>query len=247
MRVPALRTRHPASLATTGLGGAPTAGPAALVIEDLHAFYGPAQALAGVSFTLEPGTCLGLVGNNGAGKTTLLRTIGGLHRRATGRVEYAGTSLLGRPPDEVAVRGVGLLRDGGRVFENLSIRDHLLIANRLGRKRLQGTRDIPELLEMFPVLANRGEATKAGYLSGGQRQLLCLAMAVASGAGCLLLDEPSAGLAESTAADVFAIIKRLADDGLTLLIAEQDVRWLSSLTDRAAELEMGRIVGYLDT
>lgn len=247
MRVPMLSSRHPASLADLPIGGSPTAAPAALVVEHLNAFYGPAQALSDISFTVEPGTVLGLVGQNGAGKTTLLRTIGGLHRRASGRVEYAGASLLGRRPDQVAVRGIGLVRDGGRVFENLTIREHLIIATQLGRKRLQGSRDVDQLLEMFPVLAQRGAQTKAGYLSGGQRQLLCLAMAVGSAAGCLLLDEPSAGLAESTAEEVFRIIRRFADEGLTLLIAEQDVRWLSALTGRAAELEMGRIVGYVDT
>jgi branched-chain amino acid transport system ATP-binding protein len=220
--------------------------PARLVVQHLFAFYGPAQALAGVDLTVEEGEAVGLVGQNGAGKTTLLRTIAGLHRRASGAVDYAGRSLLGCRPDEVALRGVGLVRDGGRVFENLTIREHLALAARLGQKRGRVGQTPDELLDLFPILAHRGGDTKAGYLSGGQRQLLCLAMAVGSGASCLLLDEPSAGLAESTAAEVFAIIRGFADRGLTLVIAEQDVRWLRSLADRVAELEMGRVVGYVD-
>ncbi len=221
--------------------------PDRLVVSDLHAFYGPAQALAGVDLTIEAGDALGMVGNNGAGKTTLLRAISGLHRRTRGTVQYGTASLLGRRPDEVALLGVGLVRDGGRVFENLTIREHLALASRLRVKRGHDQRSIDELLEMFPMLAARGARTKAGYLSGGQRQVLCLAMAVGGGATCLLLDEPSAGLAEQTAAEVFGIIRDLAERGLTLLIAEQDIRWLGSLTGRVAELEMGRVIGYRNT
>jgi ABC-type branched-subunit amino acid transport system ATPase component/ABC-type branched-subunit amino acid transport system permease subunit len=217
-----------------------------LVVRQLQAFYGPARALDGVDLVVEPGETLGLLGNNGAGKTTLLRTVAGLHRRVSGSAEYDGHSLLGRKPDEIAVLGVGLVRDGGRVFENLTILEHLALAVRLGKKRGESGRSAAELLEMFPVLAARKGHTKAGYLSGGQRQLLCLAMAVGGGARCLLLDEPSAGLAESTAVEVFSIIRTLADQGLTLLIAEQDQRWLRTLTDSVANLEMGRIVGYLE-
>jgi branched-chain amino acid transport system ATP-binding protein len=221
----------------------PLSHPGQLVVRDLKAFYGPAQALHGVDVTLEQGEALGVVGNNGAGKTTLLRTIAGLHRKASGDVVYDGHRLLGRAPDEVACLGIGLVRDGGRVFENLTIKEHLMLAEHLGRKRGHESRGIDELLDLFPLLASRGGDTKAGYLSGGQRQVLCLAMAVGGGAKCLLLDEPSAGLAESTAEEVFRIIRGLADQGMTLFIVEQDVRWLQTLVDRVAELEMGRISG----
>jgi branched-chain amino acid transport system ATP-binding protein len=229
-------------------GSAPTkvsgTGPQRLEVEGLQAFYGPARALAGVDFTIEAGDSLGLIGNNGAGKTTLLRTLAGLHRRANGVATYGGVSLLGKKPDQAAMLGVGLVRDGGRVFENLSIMDHLNLATRLGRKRGLVVQSAEATLTSFPLLASRGASTKAGYLSGGQRQVLCLAMAVASGSKCLLLDEPSAGLAESTADSVFSMIRDLAGRGVTMLIAEQDVRWLRTLTSRVAELEMGRIVGY---
>lgn len=140
--------------------------------------------------------------------------------------------------------GVGLVRDGGRVFENLSILDHLNLAGRLGKRRGRPVDEIEKTLETFPLLASRGIHTKCGYLSGGQRQVVNLAMAMVSGATCILLDEPSAGLAESTAEQVFTIIQDLTERGITMLIAEQDVRWLQTLTKRVAELEMGRIVGY---
>lgn len=241
----ALSTRR--SAAAAGNGAVPAGeGGRRLVVSGLQAFYGPARALSGVDLTVEAGRSLGLIGNNGAGKTTLLRTIAGLHRRCSGAVTYGDVSLLGKKPDQAALLGVGLVRDGGRVFENLSISDHLTLAARLGRRRGQSVVGVDEALSTFPLLASRGAHTKAGYLSGGQRQVLNLAMAIVSGASCLLLDEPSAGLAESTATEVFEIIKDLTTKGNTVLIAEQDVRWLRTLTGTVAELEMGRIVGTRD-
>lgn len=241
----ALSLRRPAPTEGNGSAPAPGAGQR-LAVSGLQAFYGPARALSGVDFTIEAGDSLGLIGNNGAGKTTLLRTIAGLHRRCSGTVTYGDVSLLGKKPDQAAMLGVGLVRDGGRVFENLSIADHLTLAARLGRRRGQPVAGVEEALGTFPLLASRGASTKAGYLSGGQRQVLCLAMAIVSGASCLLLDEPSAGLAESTAAAGFEIIKDLTTKGITMLIAEQDVRWLRTLTGTVAELEMGRIIGSRD-
>lgn len=231
---------------STAISGTGRVSSQRLTVRNLQAFYGPAQALAGVDLTIEAGSTLGLIGNNGAGKTTLLRTIAALHRRASGTVHYGDSSLLGRKPDEVALLGVGLVRDGGRVFENLTIGEHLALAIRLRQKLGLEPLRVRDVLDNFPILASRGTSTKAGYLSGGQRQLLCLAMAVGSGATCLLLDEPSAGLAESTAEAVFAIIRETARQGLTVLIAEQDIRWLQALTGKVAELEMGRIIGYRD-
>jgi branched-chain amino acid transport system ATP-binding protein len=220
-------------------------GAKALTVTGLQAFYGPARALAGVDLSIEAGGALGLIGNNGAGKTTLLRSIAGLHRgRKSGKVEYGETSILGKKADFAARLGIGLVRDGGRVFENMTIRDHLNLAARLGKGRDGVGGNVEEVLATFPLLSTRGPNTKAGYLSGGQRQVLCLAMAVVSGATCILLDEPSAGLAESTSEQVFGIIGDLAKSGITLLIAEQDVRWLRALTKRVADLEMGRIINY---
>jgi branched-chain amino acid transport system ATP-binding protein len=220
-------------------------GAKGLEVSGLQAFYGPARALAGVDLSIDAGDSLGLIGNNGAGKTTLLRVIAGLHRgRYAGKVTYGDKPLLGKKANQVARLGVGIVRDGGRVFENLSITDHLNLAARLGKGRGGIAGDVDRVLESFPLLSSRGVGTKAGYLSGGQRQVLCLAMAVVSGATCILLDEPSAGLAESTCESVFGIIGDLAKTGITMLIAEQDVRWLRTLTTRVADLEMGRIIGY---
>jgi branched-chain amino acid transport system ATP-binding protein len=224
-----------------------------LVVEKLTAHYGPAQALWDVSLTVGPGEVTALLGENGAGKTTLLRALARVHRQAAGQVRYGGTDLMRLSAHEVARQGVGLVRDGGRVFEALTIEEHLYLAQRLQRsKGGKGSKDgkdgeggkpatIDEILDKFPVLARRGRGVKAGYLSGGQRQALCLAMAVGAGASLLLLDEPSAGLAESTAAEIFSHIASLARHGVAMLIAEQQPRWLSGWATGRVRLEMGRV------
>ena len=214
-----------------------------LVLRDVVAFYGAAQALAGVTLTVAAGEAVGIVGLNGAGKSTLMRSISGLQRRVSGTIEYGGRSLMGLKPDVVAGRGINFVRDGAHVFQGLTIREHLALAARAARVRNHPAPTVDEVIDLFPVLKNRGVNSKAGYLSGGQRQALGLAMAMGGGATCILLDEPSAGLAQSTAEEIFANIRRFADQGISLLIAEQDIRWLRGLADRIVELEMGRIIG----
>lgn len=215
----------------------PNTGEAVLAIDGLHARYGRAEALRGVSFSVAHGQSLGILGKNGAGKTTLLRTIAGLHRQAQGSVRYRDSNLLGLGADEIARLGIFLVRDGGRVFENLSIADHLSLACRLASARNKRVANPSDLLRSLPILEERGGGTKAGLLSGGQRQVLCLAMAIASAADCLLLDEPSAGLAETTATEVFEVIRQLGGRGVTLIVAEQDPKWLAELVNRTVQLE----------
>lgn len=222
-----------------------TAAPSrSLVVEGLTASYGPAQALWGISLTVGTGEVTALLGENGAGKTTLLRALARLHRQATGQVRYGGTDLMKLSAHEVARQGISMVRDGGRVFETLTIEEHLYLALRLQRRKGGKPTRIDEILEKFPVLAGRGRGVKAGYLSGGQRQALCLAMAVGAGASFLLLDEPSAGLAESTAEETFSHIASLARQGVSMLIAEQQPRWLSGWATGTVRLEMGRVVSY---
>jgi len=212
-----------------------------LVVEGLTAHYGPAQALWGIGLTVGPGEVLALLGENGAGKTTLLRALARVHRQASGTVRYGDTDLMKLSADRVARQGISMVRDGARVFESLTIEEHLYLALRLERSKTGKSSTVDDVLEKFPVLARRGRGVKAGYLSGGQRQALCLAMAVGAGASFLLLDEPSAGLAESTAEETFALIASLARQGVSMLIAEQQPRWLSGWTTATVRLEMGRV------
>lgn len=212
-----------------------------LVLSALSSFFGSVVALDSIDLKVGPGESVGVIGENGAGKSTLLRSIVRLHRRTSGLIEYGGHKLVNRAPDQVARLGITFVRDGGRAFEALTIEEHLLLAARLRRIRTGAAGDHNAVLERFPVLSRLQTSTKAGYLSGGQRQALCLAMASASGATCLLLDEPSAGLAESTAANIFSVIGQLASEGMSLLIAEQDRRWLDGLASRVVVLEAGRV------
>jgi branched-chain amino acid transport system ATP-binding protein len=218
-----------------------------LVVEGLTAHYGPAQALWGISLTVGPGEVLALLGENGAGKTTLLRALARVHRQASGTVRYGDTDLMKLSADRVARQGISMVRDGARVFESLTIEEHLYLALRLERSKTGRSSTVDDVLEKFPVLARRGRGVKAGYLSGGQRQALCLAMAVGAGASFLLLDEPSAGLAESTAEETFALIASLARQGVSMLIAEQQPRWLSGWTTATVRLEMGRVASLSRT
>jgi branched-chain amino acid transport system ATP-binding protein len=213
-----------------------------LALSSMSSFFGSVVAVDAVNLKVGPGESVGVIGENGAGKSTLLRSIARLHRRTSGSIEYGGRKLANCTPDQVARLGITFVRDGGKAFEALTIQEHLLLASRLRRIRTGATGDPDAVLERFPVLSRLRSSTKAGYLSGGQRQALCLAMASASGATCLLLDEPSAGLAESTAEEIFAEIGQLSGDGMSLLIAEQDRRWLDGLTSRVIELEAGRVL-----
>jgi ABC-type branched-subunit amino acid transport system ATPase component len=218
-----------------------------LVVEGLTAHYGPAQALWGISLTVGPGEVLALLGENGAGKTTLLRSLARVHRQATGTIRYGDTDLMKVSADRVARQGISMVRDGARVFESLTIEEHIYLALRLERSKTGRSSTVDDVLAKFPVLARRGRGVKAGYLSGGQRQALCLAMAVGAGASFLLLDEPSAGLAESTAEETFSLIASLAQQGVSMLIAEQQPRWLSGWTTATVRLEMGRVASLTRT
>jgi branched-chain amino acid transport system ATP-binding protein len=208
-----------------------------LVVTGLNAHYGPAQALWDIDLTVASGEIVALLGENGAGKTTLLRSLARVHRQATGSARFGQTELLKCAPHQVVRSGISMVRDGARVFENLTIEEHLFLACRLDPQK----RKVDDIIELFPILQRRGRRVKAGYLSGGQRQALCLAMAVGAGAQFLLLDEPSAGLAESTAAEIFELIRGLSAQGVSMLIAEQRYDWLKGWTTTVAQLEMGRI------
>jgi branched-chain amino acid transport system ATP-binding protein len=213
-----------------------TAG-AALRVTKMNAWYGQAQALRDVSLNVSTGEIVGILGRNGAGKSTLLRCMARLHRRATGRLELFGDDVLGLTAEKVASRGLSLVREGAAVFESLTVGEHLQLAQALAERRgRQG--DMAQVQEWFPVLWERRDV-RGGYLSGGQRQMLSLAVAFVSQPRCLLLDEPSAGLAEVVAAALYESIVRIASQDVALIIAEQDGRWLRGLANRAYVLDNG--------
>ena len=207
-------------------------------VHGLSAWYGKARALNNLSFSVGNGEIVGILGPNGAGKTTLLQSIGGLQKRVEGRIEFEGQDMTHWPAVRRTLRGVSLVREGSLVFSDLTVSEHLALSKRLCEQRGQQWQDEDVLFEWLPVLRKLRE-TKAGALSGGQKQLLAVASAAMARPRCLLLDEPSAGLAESTLESVFEHIRRVADSGMTLIIAEQSPRYLEGLVDRFLWLDLG--------
>jgi branched-chain amino acid transport system ATP-binding protein len=215
--------------------------PGQLQLTELDAWYGQVQALYGIDLHVNEKEIVGLLGHNGAGKSTLLRSIARLHRKIKGSIDFGGTALAPMKPNEVAVLGVSLVREGARVFETLTVGENLQLAEQLAKRSGRKGRTTEEVLETFPMLKDRRES-KAGHLSGGQRQAVSLAAAFISRPRCLLLDEPSTGLAPIIVEEVYATLSRLAEEGVSMLIAEQNPQWLGQVSSRRYVLESGRLV-----
>jgi ABC-type branched-subunit amino acid transport system ATPase component/ABC-type branched-subunit amino acid transport system permease subunit len=214
--------------------------PPILKVESLCSWFGQAQALVDVSMSVKSGEIIGVLGANGAGKSTLLRSIARVHRRAQGSISFKGNDILGMSPYDVSLLGLGIVREGSLVFPDMTVVEHLKLARRLCELRRMDSYGEETIFEQLPVLAKMAHV-KAGVLSGGQRQLLALATATLSGPTCLLLDEPSAGISESALEVIFGFVRRIADDGMTLIIAEQNEKWLVDLVDRSYWLDIGRM------
>lgn len=209
-----------------------------LEVENLVAGYGRIEALHGVSLTLAQGELVALVGANGAGKTTLLRTISGLLPCKSGQVKLLDGDITNSSPDYRVQQGLAQVLEGRQVFGPLSIQDNLRLgayANREGTdERLQ------QMYELFPVLHEKKHLA-AGTLSGGQQQMLAIARALMSKPRVLLLDEPSMGLAPLLVREVFRVIQRLKDQGIPILLVEQNARAALAIADRGYVLETGKI------
>ena len=214
-----------------------------LDVTKLSAFYGQSRALWDVSLAARRGSIVGVLGRNGAGKTTLLRAIAGLHRNATGSVLTNNVEYCGWRADRIALLGVALSREGGRLPGSLTVYDNLMLGRRLALHRGKPPRELKDVWKWFPMLEPlRGRA--AALLSGGQRQALVLAVAFISNPTVLMLDEPSAGLAPPVARDLFGTIRDLANDGVTLLVVEQAPAWLVGVADDCYLLEVGKVVDH---
>ena len=212
-----------------------------LKIEKLSAAYGQARALWEVSIEVATGAVVGVLGRNGAGKSTLLRSIAGLHPRVEGAILANGNDIRGLRADQVALQGVALVRESGRLPSSLSVKENLFLGQRLAGLRGKPGRTLEEIWRWFPILEPLQER-KAGLLSGGQRQALALASAFVAEPSILLLDEPSAGLAPPVAKELFAVIGQLAGSGMTVLVVEQQPAWLIGLAQQCYLLEVGRVV-----
>ena len=224
-----------------GAGEAARPGPALLSVESLVVTYGGIEALHGISLHVEAGEIVGVLGPNGAGKSSALNGIMGLVKTPHGRVTFQGDDITHRETESIVREGLALVPERRRLFGRLSVRDNLLLGAASRRDKDAARRDLDRVLELFPVLAERLDQL-AGLLSGGEAQQLAIARAVMSGPRLLLLDEPSLGLAPLLVERVFALVRTLRDEGLTILIVEQNAYQVLEFADRAYVLRNGAIV-----
>ncbi|MEO7741556.1 MAG: ABC transporter ATP-binding protein [Usitatibacter sp.] len=208
-----------------------------LEIADLDTFHGETQALYGVSLTVAPGEVVALLGPNGAGKTTTLRSILGLTRPRRGQVRLAGQDVTSWPTHRIARAGVGWVPDDRRVFPALTVARNLAIAR---KKSVFRAWTLKECFELFSALEYL-QARECENLSGGEMQMVAIARVLLGGPGLVLLDEPSQGLAPRVVQDVSRAIRRLRDEGVGVLLVEQNVEVALQVADRAYVLDRGRV------
>jgi branched-chain amino acid transport system ATP-binding protein len=211
-----------------------------LIVEDVDLFYGDAQALDGVSLTVDPGSIVAIVGANGAGKTSLIQTIAGMHRPARGSIRFRGAEIGGLPSHRVCNLGIGQVAEGRQIFPTLSVNENLDIGAMLPRARALRAQNRERVLALFPRLAERSRQS-AGTLSGGEQQMLAIGRCLMGAPELVMFDEPSLGLAPTVVHDVLRTIRELNIDGLTCVLVEQNVAVSLKLATRAYVLETGRI------
>ena len=211
-----------------------------LELSGIQAGYGDFQALFGVGLRVEPGEAVGVVGPNGAGKTTLLRVISGLIRPRAGTLRYGGRDLTQVPPHELPGLGIAHVPENRRLFPHLTVEENLKVGafTKASRAHFAERRD--RVYDLFPKMQQRRHQL-AGTMSGGEQQMCAIGRALMSGPKILLLDEPSAGLAPIVVQQVFELVKRIRQEGLTVLIVEQNVAQVLRVVDRAYVLETGRV------
>jgi branched-chain amino acid transport system ATP-binding protein len=211
-----------------------------LEVTDLHTAYGLSQILFGLSLTVETGECVALLGRNGVGKTTTLRSIMGLTAPHGGIVRYNGVDITGRPAYQVAKLGVGFVPEERRIFPDLTVRQNLEVARKAPASTHSTKWTIEAVFETFPALAGLS-GRKGGFLSGGEQQMLTIGRTLMGNPDLLLLDEPSEGLAPLVMRDLGRQIGRLKEQGLTILLCEQNAKFAARLSDRAYVLEKGQV------
>ena len=214
--------------------------PDALTLTGVHAYYGDSHILHGISFSLQRGGVLALLGRNGAGKTTCISTIIGLLRPRQGDIRLHGEPIAGLTPERIARLGVGLVPQGRRIFPSLSVRENLIVA---AQRRDTGTKpwSLDRIYDLFPRLRERHEQF-AGTLSGGEQQMLAIGRALMGNPRVLLLDEPSEGLAPLIVAEVGRTISRLKEEKQSIVLVEQNLKLALEVADSAVILNTGRCV-----
>ena len=233
-----------AKTATKKTASKATEAPATTVlsVENIETYYGPIQAVKGLSIEVKEGALVTLLGANGAGKSSTLKTISGILEPDKGRVLLKGQDITGFRPDRVAAQGIAHVPEGREVFPFLSVRENLLMGAYLRSDKDAVERDIEAVYDYFPILRERADQ-RAVLLSGGQQQMLAIGRALLSSPSIMLLDEPSLGLSPLLVQEIFAIITRLnRERGVTMLLVEQNASVALEHADYGYVLELGRIV-----
>jgi branched-chain amino acid transport system ATP-binding protein len=211
-----------------------------LEVDGIDVFYGDAQALDGVSLTIEPGVIVAIVGANGAGKTSLIRTIAGMHKPASGHIRFKGTEIAGWPTYKVCDLGIGQVAEGRQIFPSMTVTENLETGAMLPRARTSKARNLDHVYQMFPRLAER-RTQAAGTLSGGEQQMLAIGRCLMGSPELIMFDEPSLGLAPALVHDVLQSIVELNREGITCVLVEQNVAVSLKLAKHAYVLENGRV------
>jgi branched-chain amino acid transport system ATP-binding protein len=214
---------------------------ALLTVSNVETYYGPIMALRGVSFAVPPGAIVTILGANGAGKTTILKTVSGVMDPQKGTVTLEGRPIHGLDPDRVARLGLSHVPEGREVFPFLTVRENLRMGAYTRRDADGVAHDLEMVAEYFPVLAARAEQ-RAGSLSGGEQQMLCIGRALMGRPRLLLLDEPSLGLAPKIVRQIFELVAAIRDAGMSILLVEQNVRGALKVADHAYVMEGGRML-----
>ena len=209
-----------------------------LKIEDLKINYGGIEAVKGISLDVPEGKIITLIGANGAGKSSTLRAISGLVRPKSGKIVFNGEDITSKDPTHIVTKGITLVPEGRKIFPDLTVKENLKIGAYLRNNDISG--DLKWVYELFPRLKER-EWQAGGTLSGGEQQMLAVGRALMSRPKLIMMDEPSLGLAPIVVQDIFKIIKTVNEQGLTVLLIEQNANMALQTADYAYVLETGRI------
>ncbi len=211
-----------------------------LEVKNIDVFYGDVQVIFDLSLEVIEGEVVSIIGGNGAGKSTLLKTISGLINPAKGEIEFENTPIQSAPPEKIVERGIVQVPEGRRLFTLMSVKDNLIIGAYNSRAEKNVAATMEDVYSLLPKLKER-ESQIAMTLSGGEQQMVAIGRGLMARPKLLMLDEPSLGLAPILIKDIFRTVRKIADQGTTVLLVEQDVRHSLSLSDRGYVLEHGRI------
>lgn len=214
---------------------------AMLSIENLEVYYGAINAIKGVSFDVEQGEIIALIGANGAGKTTILHTITGLVSAKRGSIMFGGKDLTKTPAHKIVSMGMAHVPEGRRVFSQLSVYENLMLGAYTRKDKAEIAESLKNVFKRFPRLEERRNQS-AGTLSGGEQQMLAMGRALMSKPSIILMDEPSMGLSPLYVSEIFDIIQEINKSGTTVLLVEQNAKKALSIANRAYVLETGKIV-----